>query len=392
MANKKAIDSGNDEPKQRSLVAKYRPRRLRDLLASEAVIAELRTIVSKKEAPTAICLTGPSGTGKTTTARMIATYFNCETRNSCGKCQSCKLMAHSPPIHNDYMEVNASAQRGIDDIRNIINTLTYSPNFNIRVVCMDEIQGATPQAQEACLKPLEEPPRRTLFILATTNPEKIRPAVLGRCRRIRLSHISPEMIASRLRYIAQKERASFVTEDQKPGKEEARLFKTLAEISNGQMRDAVELLESTIDIAKAGGKVDVKTMISQYIQTHDIAVDKVAANIIYCLLSRSLKNAVDSVYAQEENARGVMHKMRWTIDRLLRESLGRPVGFKDIAYRELKSAITSKGLKFSIADIVHIQSAIVSCEARFNSLSAPEHTILIQTIIDLLHGPLARKE
>lgn len=210
---------------------KYRPKTFKDVIGQKPAVASLEgMILSNKLNPT-LMLSGPYGTGKTTLARIIARYLNCETRNSCGTCKSC--LAMDSGTHPDVIELNAANTRGIDDIRALIDKAYFNPRYNYRVFILDECQQLTPQAAQALLKPLEEPPKKTVWILCTTDPQKILPAIKSRSQHIKLNPIKEASITKLLGNICEKENLKF------PEK----ALNLISGLAQGHARNAVMLLE-----------------------------------------------------------------------------------------------------------------------------------------------------
>ena len=221
-----------------SLAVKYRPTKWEDVAGHATAVSRLKGMVKTGKVPQAIMFTGPSGTGKTTLARMLARYLNCDKKTACGKCSNCQL----GDKHPDIKEVNAAEARGIDEVRRIISEAKYKPQFGkYRFVIVDEFQQATPQAAQALLKPLEEPPANTIYIICTMEPDKVHQAIVGRCNLIELSRLGKDEITKRLVDIAKAEKASFISE---------KTAAKIAESSGGQVRNAVTSLESVIQFVE----------------------------------------------------------------------------------------------------------------------------------------------
>lgn len=218
------------------LATRWRPKFFDDVCGHQSVVARLKGIVKTQEVPNAILFCGPSGTGKTTLSRVFARYINCETFDACGECQSCLAMDKNQ--HPDYSEIDGASTGGIDAIRSLIQQAKFMPSMgNLRIIMIDEAQQITGAAQQALLKTLEEPPEATLFILSTMTPEKISPAIMGRCQKMELKRVQAEYVADHLLHIAKAEKfsKSLLNKD---------AMLTIAESTGGQLRDAVQTLDA----------------------------------------------------------------------------------------------------------------------------------------------------
>lgn len=208
---------------------KHRPQTFDDVVGQTSAISILRGSIRKQELPNALFISGPFGTGKTTLARIYARIVNCEKGTGCGKCDSCKAN-----IHPDIQEEDAANNRGIDDMRALIAKTKYRPRHNVRVFIIDEAHQLTPQAMQSFLKTLEEPPKNTMFILCTTEPQKFAKTILSRCMQINLRLPTSDDIIARLRIVAKAESAKLSKS----------LALAIAEASGGHIRDAINLLQS----------------------------------------------------------------------------------------------------------------------------------------------------
>ena len=215
-----------------SLYRKYRPKNFEEMSGQNQIIKVLKNALIKNKITHAYLFSGPRGTGKTSTAKIIGKLFNCLEPidgKSCDKCISCTAIEN-----NDIIELDAASNNGVDEIRNIISKVNFSPNYGkYKVYIIDEVHMLSVGAFNALLKTLEEPPAHVIFILATTEIHKIPQTILSRCQRYDFQKITSKQMLIRLKYIAEQEKIN-ITED---------ALIEIAESSDGAMRDAISLLE-----------------------------------------------------------------------------------------------------------------------------------------------------
>lgn len=218
-----------------ALYRKWRPRRFSDVCGQDHVTSILRYEVAEGKTSHAYLFCGTRGTGKTTCAKILARAVNCEhpvDGDPCGECASCRSAESGSCI--DIVEMDAASNNGVDDIRKIRDDVEYLPaELKYKVYIIDEVHMLSQSAFNALLKTLEEPPPHVIFILATTELQKIPATILSRCQRFDFRRISSEIIASRLEYIAEQEGMTL-------DRDAAFL---LAHLAEGGMRDAISLLE-----------------------------------------------------------------------------------------------------------------------------------------------------
>ena len=237
------------------LARKWRPQRFEDIVGQEHVTRILRNAISAGRIAHAYLFTGVRGVGKTSAARILARSLNCElgpTADPCNQCDACNEILAGNSI--DVYEIDGASNRGIDEVRQIIENVRYQPaKSRFKIYIIDEVHQVTKDAFNALLKTLEEPPPFVKFILATTEPHRLPETILSRCQRFDFRRIQVREIVARLREIAGKENLR-VTD---------RALVLLAREAEGSMRDAQSLLEQILSYSlpaegeeKTAGQVD----------------------------------------------------------------------------------------------------------------------------------------
>ena len=217
------------------LYRKYRPQKLEEIVGQEHIKQALSNAINLGKISHAYLFTGPRGTGKTSTARILAKSLNCingPTVEPCGRCTSCVDITNSVPI--DVIEIDAASNRKVEDAQNILEKIQYVPvNGKYKIYIIDEVHMLTNTAFNALLKTLEEPPKNVVFILATTESHKVLDTIKSRCQRFDFRRITTDDIAKHLRYISDKEKINI---------SDGALY-SIAKNSAGGMRDSIALLD-----------------------------------------------------------------------------------------------------------------------------------------------------
>lgn len=228
-----------------SLYTKYRPQNFTNLVGQDHIRQTLLNEIQNNQVSHAYLFAGPRGTGKTSSARLIAKAINCTNKNSegepCDSCEFCKSIVEGSLI--DVIEIDAASNRGIDEIRDLKEKINFAPTrAKAKTYIIDEVHMLTKEAFNALLKTLEEPPENVFFILCTTEIHKIPETIISRCQRFDFKRIDVKTIMTRLNYIAQME--GIASEDG--------AIDLIAKHAEGGMRDAIGLLEQMSIDGKLG--------------------------------------------------------------------------------------------------------------------------------------------
>ena len=230
-------------PEYQSLYRKYRSQTFADLVGQDASSRALQGAIISGRVAHAYLFSGSRGTGKTSAARLLAKALNCTGRprdsaEPCNKCESCLEMMSGSAL--DLIEIDAASNRGIDDVRDLREKVNLAPARGpYKVYIIDEAHGLTGDAFNALLKTLEEPPPHAVFVLCTTDAQKMPLTVIGRCQHFVFRRHSEEQIVSRLTHIAKAEEVSV----------DAEAMQLIARTAQGSMRDAVGLLDQLVPLA-----------------------------------------------------------------------------------------------------------------------------------------------
>lgn len=285
------------------LARKYRPRSFAEMVGQDAVVRALTHALEKQRLHHAYLFTGTRGIGKTTVSRILAKSLNCTgadgtggiTATPCGVCGACTEI--DADRYLDYVELDAASNRGIDEIRDLLERAAYKPSVGrFKVFMIDEAHQLTKESFNALLKTLEEPPDYLKFVLATTDPEKMLPTVLSRCLQFNLRPMAPEVVREHLEHVLRAEGVGF----------DDLSLRLLARAARGSMRDALSLTDQAIAFGGGGLAADaVREMLGSVDRSH-------ASGFVRALAARDARAVLAGVDALREHglsAAGMLEEM-----------------------------------------------------------------------------------
>lgn len=243
-----------------ALYRKYRPINFSSIVGQDVIVDILKNSIINNKVSHAYLFTGPRGTGKTSTAKILAHAVNCLnfTNDICGECSICKSLDLND---NDIVEIDAASNNGVDEIRSLRDNVNLMPAFcKYKIYIIDEVHMLSTGAFNALLKTLEEPPSHVIFILATTEPNKIPLTILSRCQRFDFNKINMNDLVSRLKYIVNEE--GRVVSDN--------ILELIAKISDGGLRDAINLLDQVLSLPDENINIDEVEKLSGKISTQSV--------------------------------------------------------------------------------------------------------------------------
>jgi len=276
---------------------KYRPQTFKDVSGQDAIITTLKNSLRLNKTAQAYLFSGSRGTGKTTLTRLFAKALNCQNLQDfepCNKCPSCLEITNSSSL--DVIEIDGASNRGIDDIRQINETIGYAPSTGkYKIYIIDEVHMLTKEAFNALLKTLEEPPSTVKFFFATTEPHKVLPTIVSRCQRFDLKRISHNQIIQKLRSISEDQKRT-ISDD---------ALHLIARFSDGSLRDAESMLDQVLCYSEKDIDTEIINQIlglipQDYFFKLDAAVFEANISIAFEITEMLYANGKDFSYFVEE--------------------------------------------------------------------------------------------
>lgn len=330
------------------LYRKWRPQTFDDVSGQEHITTTLQNEVSSGRLNHAYLFTGSRGTGKTTCAKILAKAANClnpQNGNPCGECEICKGIDNGSVL--DVVEMDAASNRGIADVRSIIDEVQFkpaNPNCKYRVYIVDEVHMLTSEAFNALLKTLEEPPEHVIFILATTEVHKLPQTILSRCQRFDFHRIPTRVIADRLLYVAQQEDVVLA--------DSAAVL--IASVADGALRDALSLLDRCIAMST---NIDDEVVRNAAGLARKTYLYDLAAAVINKNTEKSL-DIIDRLYAESKDMSRLCEELLSHFRALmLIKSVRNPRDILVMSDEEFEEAQTQADY-LSLADIVYYMDVL----------------------------------
>lgn len=282
-----------------SLYRKYRPKKFKDVVGQEIVIKILKNSILEGKIAHAYIFAGPRGVGKTSIAKIFAKAVNCINPINGDLCNECEVCLNNSNNEIDIVEIDAASNNGVDEIREIRNNIKLLPSkLKYKVYIIDEVHMLSLSAFNALLKTLEEPPSHAIFILATTESNKIPSTVISRCQKFDFEKLSSNLIENQLKKILEAEGINGIDNE---------IIKLIAEISDGGMRDAINLLDQIISLNKENiTKDDVYKIIGEISDSELIEL----LNEIFLANMQNLLKLIEKFYEKGCDFNKICNKMQ----------------------------------------------------------------------------------
>ena len=299
---------------------KWRPKSLSEVFGQEVITKTLRQAVARERIAHAYLFCGTRGTGKTSTARILAKAINClspQDGEPDNECHICVGINEARSL--DLIEIDAASNRGIDDIRDLSDKVRFSPNESrYKIYIIDEVHMLTEPAFNALLKTLEEPPAHAVFILATTEAHKVPLTIISRCQRYDFRRIPIDQMVAKLAYISEQEGIEVSDE----------ALHLVARIANGGLRDAENLLEQVVvSYGSPISEDDVRQMLG-------LGGDEIALELVRHIIGKSIKDGITTVNSASEQGTDLRQLLRGTLEYLralllIKTGAGANFGYSD---------------------------------------------------------------
>lgn len=334
---------------------KYRPQKFDEVVGQEHITRTLKNAIEQNRLAHAYLFVGPRGTGKTSTARILAKALNCEkgpTITPCGVCDNCREIAQG--ISLDVLEIDGASNNGVDNVRDLRETVRYAPaRGRFKIYIIDEVHMLSTAAFNALLKTLEEPPEHVKFVFATTEPQKVLPTILSRCQRFDLRRIPAALIAKHLQFISKSEGIAL----------DDAAAHAIAKGAEGGLRDAESMLDQLV--AFCGDTVSQQDVLNIF----GFTAEQTVSDLCGCILAGDNAGALAAVHEQAEKGKDLSRLMADLITHL-RNLIVAKAGIESLREEtgaELLAALEAQAASITMDRLLELIEQFAQAESRMKS-------------------------
>lgn len=358
------------EPKFKVSALTFRPQKFSDVVSQEFVTKTLINAIKSKKIAHSYLFSGPRGVGKTTIARIFAKAINCKNAKDgepCNECENCKEITKG--VHPDVFELDAASNRGIDDVRSIQDAAKYFPiKADYKFYIVDEVHMLTIQAFNALLKILEEPPEYLIFILATTNPERIPPTIVSRCQRFGLHRLKIAEIMEQLEFVAKEQSVKIDRES---------LF-LVAKLGDGALRDSLGVFDMAVSYCGSNIKFEE---LKEFLNLPD---NTIYFNTSKYIITSDIKSIIAYFSELEESGLDIITYLNGITDHYRNLLIVKTTGKSDLLDEsdDTKKKFLEEAKSYTVDQIQRILKLLFDSEQRFK-FSGNQKVLMESLLVEL---------